>query len=120
MDAQATRPARRIKTFQDVSGTAAAAAAAAGLGAMLPLSQSDWLPPIMAPRPPKSLGAADAQTGHLGQQQTTCAATTTQVAGLKLKEPPMDWSLKTSLRFTSAQPFRLLDTARAAPRSEGK
>jgi hypothetical protein len=120
VNAQGARPARKIKTFQDVSGAAAAAAAAAaaGLGAMLPLSQSDWLPPIMAPRPPKSGGALDAQAGQLGQQ--TAVPTAAQLSGLDLNEPPVDWSLKTSLRFTSSQEFSLLDAARTAPRSEGK
>ena len=113
---QGTRPARKIKTFQDVSG--AAAAGAAGLaGAMLPLSQSDWLPPIMAPRPPK---AADAQAGQLGQQTAASTTAAAQLSGIKLEEPPMDWSLKTSLRFNSSHPFTLLDRARTAPRSEGK
>ncbi len=122
LDLQATRPSRKIKTFQDVSG---AAAAAAGVGvAGIPLSQSDWLPPIMAPRLQNAGGAADAQAGQLGQHAgaTTAAAApmAAQVVGVELEEPPMDWSIKSSIRFTSPQPFTLLDTARAAPRSEGK
>lgn len=114
---QGTRPARKIRTFHDVSG--AAAAGATSLKAV-PLSQSDWLPPIMAPRPPKAGGAADAQAGQLGQQTAASTAAAAQLSGITLEEPPMDWSLKTSLRFTSSHPFTIVDTARTAPRSEGK
>ena len=88
---------------------------------MLPLSQSDWLPPIMAPRPPRATGAGDGQTGQpASNAATAAAAAAARLSGIELKEPPMDWSLKTSLRFTRAQPFNLVHLARTAPRSEGK
>lgn len=101
---QAGRPtARRLKTFQDVAAAAQRSQAAAPL---MQLAQSDWMPPVVAPTAMHSAAAqAPANEGPLPPPSPT---------------QPMDWSVKASVRFTSAQPFVVWEEARTAPRREGE
>ena len=114
-DVHAGRPTRRLKTFQDVAGGGGGGGTqgSAGIPYIIPLSQSDWLPPIMAPRAPNKLSSGDGSGGRTATPPAPIIWSPSAAA-------PMDWSVRQTLRFTSALPFDVVHSARAAPRAHGK
>jgi len=96
---------RKIKTFQDVAG---AGQRDAGAVPLVPLSQTDWLPPVFAAPKPQGKafiqGSAEEEAIHL--QPSPVA--------------PIDWTLKRTACFSSPAPFTVCQEARSAPRSDGE
>ena len=103
-----TSKVRRLKTFQDV----AIAKQRAVAPPRVPLSQTDWLPPAL-PLGRTTSTAADGEADAATAAQLALANSLPPMASA-----PMDWSLKTSVRFASSVPFTIWQEARLAPRAD--
>ena len=80
----------------------------------MPLAQANWLPPVLAA---PGVIVPDGDGDEAGEEAQVALAAAPSLP--PSAAPPLDWTLKQSLRFTSGQPFTVWQEARTEPRTDG-